>query len=206
MSKPSFFAELKRRNVLRAGALYIGAAWALSQGVAQLLPVFDIPNWVVRWFVIAAMIGFPFAMLLSWFYEWTPRGIVRESEVVPEESVTRETGRRTDRWIIAVLSIAVVLLLSNQFALRKEVSASAPQAGPTPGKSIAVLPLFNLGGDARDDYLGDGISEEILTGLSKLHGLRVIGRASSFQFRGRDVDSAKVGHALSVQSLLTGTV
>ena len=48
--KNSFFSELKRRNVLRAAALYIGAAWAVSQGVAQLLPVFDFPNWVVRWF------------------------------------------------------------------------------------------------------------------------------------------------------------
>jgi hypothetical protein len=65
--KHSLLSELKRRNVLRAGALYIGAGWALSQGVAQLLPVFDFPNWVVRWFVIAAAIGFPFAMLFSWF-------------------------------------------------------------------------------------------------------------------------------------------
>jgi hypothetical protein len=64
MSKPSFLAELKRRNVLRAGALYIGAAWALSQGVAQLLPVFDIPNWVVRWFVIATVIA-SFAAVIS---------------------------------------------------------------------------------------------------------------------------------------------
>ncbi len=76
----SLLAELKRRNVLRAAALQIGAAWALAQGVAQILPVFDTPNWVARWFLVAAGIGFPFAMLFSWFYEWTPHGIVRESE------------------------------------------------------------------------------------------------------------------------------
>jgi hypothetical protein len=96
MTKPSFFAELKCRNVLRAAALYIGAAWALSHCVAQLLPVFDFPNWVVRRFVIAAMIGFPFVMLFSWFYEWAPQGIVRESEVAPDASITRETGRKLD--------------------------------------------------------------------------------------------------------------
>src|ERR1700689_3514219 len=101
----SFLAELKRRNVLRAAALYVGAAWALSQGVAQLSPVFDIPNWVVRWFVIAVAIGFPFAMALSWFYEWTPHGIMRESEVPQEASVTRETGRKMDRAIIVVLAV-----------------------------------------------------------------------------------------------------
>src|SRR5476651_1037196 len=117
--KPSFFAELKRRNVLRAGALYIGAAWALSQGVAQLLPVFDFPNWVVRWLVIAAIVGFPFAMLFSWFFEWTPQGIQRESEVAPDASITRETGRKLDRWIIAVLAVAIVLLLTNTFVWHK---------------------------------------------------------------------------------------
>jgi TolB-like protein len=69
-----------------------------------------------------------------------------------------------------------------------------------------VLPLFNMSGDAKDSYLGDGISEEVLTALSKLPGLKVIGRASSFQFRDRDVDAVKVGRALNVRSLLTGTV
>jgi hypothetical protein len=141
--KPSFLAELKRRNVLRAAALYAGAAWALSQGVAQLLPVFDFPNWVIRWFVIAAMTGFPFAMLFSWFYEWTPQGIQRESEVEADVSVTRETGKKMDRWIIAVLSLAVVLLLTNTFVLHKDATtAAAPNAPAVPGKSIAVLPFL----------------------------------------------------------------
>ena len=204
MGQASFLSELKRRNVLRAGALYVGAAWALSQGVAQLLPVFDFPNWVVRWFVIAAMIGFPFAMLFSWFYEWTPQGIVRESDVAPDASIARETGRKLDRLIIAVLSIAVVLLLADIFVPHKQAaSTSTPGAD---GKSIAVLPLFDLSGDSKDGYLRDGISEEVLTALSKLHGLKVIGRASSFQFRDRDVDAIKVGRALNVRSLLTGTV
>jgi TolB-like protein len=200
----SFFAELKRRNVLRAGALYIGAAWALSQGLAQLLPVFDIPNWVVRWFVIAAIIGFPFAMVFSWFYEWTPKGIQRESEVEHDQSITRETGKKMDRWIIAVLGVAVVLLLANLFVAHKDTGNPASPA--VADKSIAVLPLFNMGGDAKDGYLGDGISEELLNALSKLSGLKVIGRASSFQFRDRDVDAVKVGRALNMRTLLAGTV
>ena len=79
---------------------------------------------MVRWFVIAAMIGFPFAMLFSWFYEWTPQGLVRESEVAPDESVTRETGKTMDRWIIAVLGIAVVLLLANTFVPHRNESAT----------------------------------------------------------------------------------
>lgn len=61
-----FFAELKRRHVLRAGVLYIGAIWALAQGISQLGPSFDSPNWFTRWFVIGSAIGFPFWLIFSW--------------------------------------------------------------------------------------------------------------------------------------------
>ncbi|HEV2606393.1 MAG TPA: hypothetical protein VGT79_00280, partial [Xanthomonadaceae bacterium] len=77
-----------------------------------------------------AIIGFPFAMLFSWFYEWTPQGIVRESEVAPDESITRQTGRKMDRWIIAVLGLAVVLLLANTFVLHKDENAAAIVQAP----------------------------------------------------------------------------
>ncbi|MGH8129150.1 MAG: tetratricopeptide repeat protein, partial [Gammaproteobacteria bacterium] len=107
-AKPSFFAELKRRNVVRASVLYIGAAWALAQGIAQLMPVFGAPEWIARWFVIAACIGFPFWVAFAWFYEFTPQGLKRESEIVPNDSVTHATGRKLDKWIIAVLTLAVV--------------------------------------------------------------------------------------------------
>jgi TolB-like protein/Tfp pilus assembly protein PilF len=204
----SFISELKRRNVLRAAALYIGAAWALSQGVAQLLPVFDFPNWVVRWFVIAAMIGFPFAMLFSWFYEWTPQGIVRESEVAPNESLTRETGKKLDRWIIAVLSVAVVLLVTNQFVLHRDANAnSASQAATAiPDRSIAVLPLANEGGDKDQQYFSDGLSEDLITALSQFDGLKVISRNSSFQFRDSKEDSKAIGAKLGAAHLLEGSV
>nr|MDQ2971771.1 FHA domain-containing protein [Pseudomonadota bacterium] len=68
-AKPSFFSELKRRNVLRAGVLYVGAVWALAQGLAQLLPLFGDYEWIARWFVIAACVGFPFWIAFAWFYE-----------------------------------------------------------------------------------------------------------------------------------------
>jgi serine/threonine-protein kinase len=201
----SFVAELQRRNVHRAAIFYAGAAWLLVQIATQVFPFFHIEEWVVRWVVIAAVIGFPFAMLFSWFYEWTPQGIKRESEVVHSESITRQTGKKLDKAIIAVLALAVLVLLLNQFVLHRFMPSSSMEASAS-DKSIAVLPLATVGADDKDSYLGDGISGELLTALSKLPGLKVIGRASSFQFRGRDVDAAKVGKALDVHSLLSGTV
>jgi TolB-like protein len=204
MSERSFFAELKRRNVLRAAALYIGAAWALSQGVAQILPVFDFPNWVVRWFVIAAIIGFPFAMLFSWFYEWTPHGIVRESEITPDQSITRETGKKMDRWIIAILSVAVVLLLADKFVLHKDENAAT--TAQAPGKSIAVLPFENLSADKDNAYFADGIQDEILTRLAKIGALKVISRTSTQQYASKPGNLPEIARQLSVANILEGSV
>ena len=200
----SFLAELKRRNVLRAAALYVGAAWALSQGMAQLLPVFDFPNWVVRWFVIAAIIGFPFAMLFSWFYEWTAQGIQRESDVAPDASIMRATGKKLDRWIVAVLSLAVVLLLADKFVLHKDASTASVAASPD--KSIAVLPFENLSSDKDNAYFAAGMQDEILTRVSKIGTLRVISRTSTLPFASHPENLPEIAAKLGVANILEGSV
>ena len=73
-ARPSFFSELQRRNVLRAGVLYAGAVWAFGQGLSQFSPAVGLPDWATRWFLIAAAIGFPFWIAFAWFYEFTPQG------------------------------------------------------------------------------------------------------------------------------------
>src|SRR5947209_15308277 len=77
VSERNFFAELKRRNVYKVGIAYIVACWALSQGIAQVFPVFDVPNWIIRLIVLLIIIGFPIALVLAWAFELTPEGIKR---------------------------------------------------------------------------------------------------------------------------------
>lgn len=215
MKPAAFFGELKRRNVLRAGTFYIAAAWALSQGLAQLLPVFNAPNWVTKWFVVACIIGFPFWVLIAWFYEFTPTGLKLESEVPPEHSIQEHTARRADRWIIAVLGVAVVLLVTNQFVLRRDVSSQAEQVDATalaaalakiPTQSVAVLPLTNESGDPKQQYFSDGLSEELISELTQVTGLKVIGKYSSFKFRDSTSSPAQIGAALQVANLIQGSV
>src|SRR3954447_26706800 len=119
MNQSNFFSELKRRNVLRAAAFYAASGWLLVQVATQVFPVFHVAEWVMQRVVIAACIGFPFALLFSWFYEVTPQGLKLESEIAPNDSITRQTGRKLDRWIIAILALAVVLLLTDKLVLRK---------------------------------------------------------------------------------------
>jgi len=193
------FVELRRRNVFRAATFYAASAWLLVEVVTQLVPVFDIPGGVVRWIVIAAVIGFPFAMLFSWLYEWTPAGVRRESEVPASESIAHLTGKQLDRMIIAVLALAVVLLLVNKLVLRPRIEALAD-------RSIAVLPLVSEGGDAGGEYFSDGLSENLIAALSRFHGLKVISRNSSFQFRDSKEDRRKIGRKLGAAHLLEGRV
>ena len=211
MSKPSVFAELQRRNVHRAAVFYAGAAWLLVQIATQVFPFFHAPDWVVRWIVVAALVGFPFAMLFSWFYEWTPQGIKRESEIDPAASITRQTGKAIDRWIIAVLGLAVVLLLADGFLLRKDASPGAvvPTAEAVPvrvAKSIAVLPFTDLSPGKDQEYFSDGMAEELLNALAKVKDLKVAGRTSSFQYKGKNADLRVVGHELGVANILEGSV
>lgn len=200
----NFFGELKRRNVFRAAALYAAGAWLSVQVATQVFPFFHIAEWVVRWIVLASLIGFPFAMLFSWLYEWTPQGLQLESEIAPSESITRHTGKRLDRWIIALLGLAVVLLLTNQFVLRKEGTSSSPPK--IPGKSIAVLPFTDLSSGHDQELFSDGMAEEILNALKRIKNLKVIGRASSFHYKGKDVSLPQIGAELGVANVLEGSV
>jgi TolB-like protein len=195
-------AELKRRNVLRAAVLYAGAVWAFGQGLSQFSPALSLPDWVTRWFLIACIIGFPFWIAFAWFYEFTPSGLKRESEIDPFDSIAHSTGRKLDFWIIGVLTVAVVLLLTNQFVQRKNVNALVAVSG----QSIAVLPLTNESGDKDQQYFSDGLSEDLINALSQFSGLKVIGRNSSFQFRDSKDDTKTIGAKLGVAHLLEGSV
>src|SRR5437667_11387213 len=77
MNLLNLFAELKRRNVYKVAVAYVVAGWALAQGIAQVFPVFDVPNWVVRVIVLLIVIGFPIALVLAWAFELTPEGLKR---------------------------------------------------------------------------------------------------------------------------------
>jgi len=192
--------ELRRRNVLRAAVLYVGAIWALAQGIAQLGPSLGLPDWSTRWFIVAGVIGFPLWIAFAWFFELTPEGLKRERDIDPGDSIARTTGRKLDFAIIGVLAVAVVLLLTDRFVAHRTSADAAND------KSIAVMPLVNTSGDPANEFFSDGLSEELINALGKVSGLAVIGRSSSFRFKGTKDDPRSVATALGVAYLLEGSV
>ena len=208
MNSRNFFAELKRRNVFRAAAFYAASAWLLVQVATQVFPFFHIAEWVVRWIVVATVIGFPFAIALSWLYEWTPQGVQRESEISESEFVARQAAKKLDRWIIAILSLAVVLLLADKLVLHRDGTAASVAPAPVTiqEKSIAVLPFENRSEDKENAYFADGVQDEILTRLSKIADLKVISRTSTQHYKSAPENVPEIARQLGVTHILEGSV
>ena len=103
MNLKKLLAELKRRRVYSVAVAYLVGGWALAQGMAQVLPVFDIPNWVVRLIVVLIVLGFPVALTLSWFFDVTRYGIVRTPDRASEDR-----GEVVEPFVSSEKSIAVL--------------------------------------------------------------------------------------------------
>jgi TolB-like protein len=191
----SLFAELRRRNVFRMAVLYVVAAWLIMQVAEVVIGLAELPGWIGQLVLLVLAIGFPIALVFSWFYELTPEGISLEKDIDPAESITRVTGRRLDFIVIALLVAAVLLFAYDKW-----------WTGPPPERSIAVLAFENMSGDPEQEYFSDGISEELLNLLAQIPELTVISRSSAFSFKGKNVAIPAIAEQLNVAHVLEGSV
>ena len=188
-------SELRRRNVLRMAVLYVVIAWLIVQVADVLIDLAQLPDWIGTTTLWLLAVGFPIALVFSWFYELTPEGISLERDVDPAESITHVTGRRLDFIVISLLCAAVILFAYDKWWM-----------GEPPEQSIAVLPFVNMSDDPGNEYFSDGMSEEILNLLSRIQDLKVIARTSSFSFKGKNEDVRVIGQTLGVKTVLEGSV
>jgi TolB-like protein len=203
--KPSFFSELKRRNVYKVAVAYAVVGWLLVQVATQVFPFFEIPNWAVRLVVLAIVIGFPIALVVAWAFESTPEGIKRTA--VADAASERSRGKA---WIYVVIIGAVLsigLFFLGRYTAWNTVNAGRSEAatGP-PQKSIAVLPFENLSDDKGAAYFADGIQDEILTKLASIADLKVISRTSTARYKSKPEDLRTVSQQLGVATVLEGSV
>ncbi len=199
----SFFTELKRRNVFRAGIAYVIIGWLLAQVAELAFDAFGAPDWVLKSVLFILVLGLPLVLFVAWAFEVTPEGIKLEKNVDRSQSITAQTGRKLDFIIIGVLVVAVGFLLVDKFLL--SVSEGPPEEIiATETQSIAVLPFVNMSDDK--DHFADGLSEALLNLLAKMPELKVAARTSSFAFKGRNEDLREVGDVLGVKTVLEGSV
>ena len=206
-TKPSFFSELKRRNVARMAGLYLVGAWLIVQVAGTVLPMFGAPDWLPRTVVILLAIGFIPALIFSWVFELTPEGLKRDEDVPAEKSIGPQTARRMDRMIIAVLVLALGYFAVDKFVLAPRRSpALSPNQSNTNARSIAVLPFENLSDDKSNAYFAEGIQDEILTRLAKIGALKVISRTSTAHYASSPENLTEIAHQLGVANILEGSV
>lgn len=205
----AFFAELKRRNVYKVAVAYIVAAWALAQGLAQVLPVFDVPNWAVRLLIVLLVLGFPLALAFAWVYEITPEGIKRTEDVDPAESIGHHTGRRIIALTVALAVVALAITIIRLPHAKEGADPAAPISGAASivTKSVAVLPFVNLSDERENAFFADGIQDELLTDLSRIADLKVISRTSVAQYKNAAVRNLHdIAQQLRVAYLVEGSV
>src|SRR5688572_3366833 len=211
MNKPSFFAELKRRNVYKVAVAYAVVGWLVMQVAATVVPALHLPGAITTGVVVLVLLGFPIALVLAWAFEMTPQGMKRTDEVGPNEKLPQWSRRKFVALILVIALMAAALLGYQVFranpAPRQDASAARTEAATAiSDKSIAVLPLVNQSGDPAQEYFSDGLTEELINGLGQIPELRVIGRNSSFHLKGKGGDSRAIGQALGVAHLLEGSV
>ncbi len=199
--RPSFFAELRRRNVYKVAVAYAIVGWLLVQVATQVFPFLEIPNWVVRLVIALVIIGFPIALVIAWAFEATPQGIQR-TEVA--DAMSTAPGKKKHAWIFVVIfgaAISVGLFFIGRYTGRHTASASELSA-----KSIAVLPFDNLSRDPDNAYFAEGVQDEILTRLAKVADLKVISRTSTQRFKSTPGNLPEIAKQLGVVHILEGSV
>src|SRR6476660_797737 len=168
--KPSFFSELRRRNVYKVAVAYAVVGWLVIQVSSTVLPTFHAPEWVVQTLVVLVAIGFPIALVIAWAFELTPEGLKRTEDV---DLAATASQPRKHTWIFVVIvgaALSVGLFFTGRYTGRTTTSVAGTELH---AKSIAVLPFENLSEDKRNAYFAEGVQDEILTRLAKVADLKV---------------------------------
>ena len=206
MNFQRFFAELKRRNVYKVAVAYIVGGWALSEGISQVFPVFDVPNGIIRLIVILIIAGLPVALALAWMFEITPEGIKRTATA---DAMPASAKPKKYVWLYVVVLGAVVsigLFFLGRYSAQNASGAARAGASELPQKSIAVLPFDNLSRDPDNAYFTEGVEDEILTRLAKVADLKVISRTSTQHFKSAPENLPAIAKQLGVANILEGSV
>lgn len=197
----SLWDRLRRRKVVQWGVAYGAAAWGFLQGLEYVSNVFDWSRQVQKVATVLLLAGLPIALVVAWYHG--DRG-----------------ERRVTRTELAMLTLLLLLGGGASWYYQRTNDGgndAAPTTASTPAPtlssvasdarpSVAVLSFADLSQARDQEYLGDGLAEEILNQLAQVSALRLVGRTSSFSFKGKHEDLRTIGAKLGVAHLLEGSV
>lgn len=194
----SVVAELQRRRVFRALIAYGLVSFALLQVVEPVMHGLHLPETTLTFAIVGLGFGFPLVVALAWAFDLKAGRLERTVPV-------SEHGLRGARLALLLIAIGVVAAAPGvvwYFFIRGPAKQTAAAAAP----SIAVLPFVNMSADSANEYLSDGITEELIDALTHFEDLRVASRTSAFAFKGKPADVSEIGTRLKVATVLEGSV
>jgi TolB-like protein/Tfp pilus assembly protein PilF len=207
--------EVGRRRVARVAIIYAAIAFALLEATDIVIPALEWPEWIIRWVIALAVLGFPLALILAWIYDVTPEGVVRTAPL-GEGDREEQAGRKAPRPMVSALLLlasgallAAGALFTFQWSHGEPGSAwggDAPEREELNPQRIAVLPFTALDQTDEGGFFANGIHEDILNHLAKIGSLQVISRTTVLQYRESGKSAREIGRELNAGSILEGTV
>jgi len=195
------WAKLRRRKVVQWGIAYAAGAWGLLQGLAYVSSTFDWPRQIQQYSTLALLVGLPIALVLAWYHGDRGEQRVTRTELAILTLLLLIGGGLFWRYQHTT-ELPLPAVAAGTATTEPPTSPAVPDARP----SVAVLPFADLSQARDQEYLGDGLAEEILNQLAQIPALRLVGRTSSFSFKGKNEDLRTIGAKLGVAHLLEGSV
>jgi TolB-like protein len=171
--------EFRHRGVFKVAAAYVALGLAALEGMTHLFHNFEAPHWVLKVLTTLLIAGFPVACLMAWGFQFTSQGV----RLAPTPREDKSTAPQTPT--------------SQDDLARPAIAAQA---------SVAVLPFVDMSAAGDQQYFGDGIAEELISALSRIEGLRVAARTSTFALHSAGASMEEFGRVLHVAYVLEGSV
>jgi TolB-like protein/Tfp pilus assembly protein PilF len=214
----SFITELKRRNVIRVALAYLAVAWLLIQVSETILPLFGFGSGAARVVVIFFGVAFLPTLVLAWTFEFTSEGFKLDRDVVQTSKEIARSSKSFDRVLIVLLVLALSYFAFDKFllspsresaaveAVRKQVTTEVLESAKASAfdSSVAVLSFTNSSDDPSNDYLSEGLSDELRDRVAQLPSMRVVARSSSIRFRDQELDATMIASQLGVSRVIEG--
>jgi TolB-like protein len=198
--------EMRRRRVFRTAALYIVGTWLVMQVADVVFPAMDIPERAIRYVLIAAILGFPAAIVFGWFYDIGVHGIRRTAPAGAEELAAAQPLRRTDYVILTALAgVAAAIIYTAVGSVVEAPGRTHETRGEGP-PMVAVLPFVSKSLEGESEFFAIGVHDDLLTQLAQLQSIRVISRTSVLEYKDTVKNIREIGRELLADAILEGGV
>lgn len=202
MDPKNFFSELKRRKVYGAAISYGITGWLLAQIASLITSSFEAPSWVIKVIIIALIIGYPIVLILAWVYEMSPQGM-RKTKAKETDDIVPILSKKTiiRNWIISLIVSIFFVSIGSWWALNEYNTADKKAI-----KSLAILPFGNFTGNHDQDYLAEGLHFNLITAVSQVGSLRIIGQKSTLKYKNSEKSVPEIANELGVEAIIESSI